>query len=117
MGTIDFERLRAAFHGITALVITQTRARRAFHVRRSQVNVLPEPVRLASLCRRGPARCALSPAAARADARRSMAEAIDADDVLGYAAAWRAQGRGVALATVVSTWGSAPAAGRAASSS
>ena len=37
-----------------------------------------------------------------------MANAIDADDVLGHAAAWRDQGRGVALATVVSTWGSAP---------
>ena len=37
-----------------------------------------------------------------------MADAIDADDVLGQAAAWLAQGRGVALATVVSTWGSAP---------
>ena len=35
-------------------------------------------------------------------------QAIDADDVLGLAASWRAQGRGVALATVVSTWGSAP---------
>jgi len=37
-----------------------------------------------------------------------MADAIDADDVLGCAAAWRAQGLGVALATVVSTWGSTP---------
>lgn len=35
-------------------------------------------------------------------------EATDADDVLGHAASWRAQGRGVALATVVATWGSAP---------
>ena len=34
--------------------------------------------------------------------------APDADDVLGHAASWCAQGRGVALATVVSTWGSAP---------
>jgi xanthine/CO dehydrogenase XdhC/CoxF family maturation factor len=33
---------------------------------------------------------------------------IDTDDVLGHAAAWRDQRRGVALATVVSTWGSAP---------
>ena len=30
------------------------------------------------------------------------------DDVLDQAAAWRKQGRSVALATVVSTWGSAP---------
>ena len=35
-------------------------------------------------------------------------ESIDADDVLGHAASWRAAGRGVALATVVATWGSAP---------
>lgn len=34
----------------------------------------------------------------------------DPDDVLGHAAAWRDAGRGVALATVVSTWGSAPRA-------
>lgn len=41
-----------------------------------------------------------------------MAMAMDGpgghDDVLGAAAAWRAEGRGVALATVVSTWGSSP---------
>jgi xanthine/CO dehydrogenase XdhC/CoxF family maturation factor len=30
------------------------------------------------------------------------------DDVLETAAAWRAKGKGVALATVVSTWGSSP---------
>lgn len=30
------------------------------------------------------------------------------DSVLETAAAWRAQGKGVALATVVSTWGSSP---------
>lgn len=29
-------------------------------------------------------------------------------DVLGQAAAWRDEGRGVALATVVDTWGSSP---------
>ena len=29
-------------------------------------------------------------------------------DVLGIAEAWRREGRGVALATVVETWGSAP---------
>jgi xanthine/CO dehydrogenase XdhC/CoxF family maturation factor len=34
--------------------------------------------------------------------------ALDVDDVLGHAAEWRERGRGVALATVVSTWGSAP---------
>lgn len=31
-----------------------------------------------------------------------------ADDVLEQAAAWRAAGKGVAVATVVSTWGSSP---------
>jgi len=30
------------------------------------------------------------------------------DDVLEQAAGWRAQGKGVAVATVVSTWGSSP---------
>ena len=30
------------------------------------------------------------------------------EDVLGAAAKWRSQGRGVALATVVKTWGSSP---------
>lgn len=30
------------------------------------------------------------------------------DDILGAAQAWREQGKGVALATVVQTWGSAP---------
>jgi xanthine/CO dehydrogenase XdhC/CoxF family maturation factor len=30
------------------------------------------------------------------------------DDILGTAARWREEGRGVALATVVSTWGSSP---------
>ena len=32
----------------------------------------------------------------------------DLDDVLQHAADWRAAGRGVALATVVRTWGSSP---------
>jgi xanthine/CO dehydrogenase XdhC/CoxF family maturation factor len=32
----------------------------------------------------------------------------DLEDVLRHAAAWRSAGRGVALATVVRTWGSAP---------
>jgi xanthine/CO dehydrogenase XdhC/CoxF family maturation factor len=33
---------------------------------------------------------------------------LAADDVLAQAAAWRAAGKGVALATVVTTWGSSP---------
>ncbi len=33
---------------------------------------------------------------------------LTADDPLGVAQAWRAEGRDVALATVVSTWGSSP---------
>lgn len=32
----------------------------------------------------------------------------DMDDVLGQAAAWRAEGLGVAFATVIRTWGSSP---------
>ena len=32
----------------------------------------------------------------------------DHEDVLGQAAAWRAEGKDVALATVVTTWGSSP---------
>ncbi len=32
----------------------------------------------------------------------------DHDDILGAAASWRDGGRGVALATVVTTWGSSP---------
>jgi xanthine/CO dehydrogenase XdhC/CoxF family maturation factor len=35
-------------------------------------------------------------------------QSLYADDVLEQAARWRAQGKGVALATVVSTWGSSP---------
>jgi xanthine/CO dehydrogenase XdhC/CoxF family maturation factor len=34
--------------------------------------------------------------------------ASEPDNVLEQAAAWRAQGRNVALATVVTTWGSSP---------
>ena len=37
-----------------------------------------------------------------------MSETIDHDDVLTQAAAWREAGKGVALATVVQTWGSSP---------
>jgi xanthine/CO dehydrogenase XdhC/CoxF family maturation factor len=40
-----------------------------------------------------------------------MAEAsalTSADDVLAVAGAWRSAGKGVALATVVTTWGSSP---------
>lgn len=37
-----------------------------------------------------------------------MSEHAGHDGILDAAAAWRAQGRGVALATVVSTWGSSP---------
>ncbi len=37
-----------------------------------------------------------------------MMMAIHSDDVLAQAAAWRDQGRQVALATVVATWGSSP---------
>jgi xanthine/CO dehydrogenase XdhC/CoxF family maturation factor len=33
---------------------------------------------------------------------------LAADDVLQQAAAWRAAGKGVAVATVVTTWGSSP---------
>lgn len=38
----------------------------------------------------------------------SLPELNDTDDVLGQAARWREAGKGVALATVVSTWGSSP---------
>ena len=37
-----------------------------------------------------------------------MDRTTDHEDILGTAAAWRAEGRGVALATVVTTWGSSP---------
>jgi len=32
----------------------------------------------------------------------------DSEDILGQAARWRESGKGVAIATVVSTWGSSP---------
>lgn len=35
-------------------------------------------------------------------------QALDHDDIVERAAAWRKSGRNVALATVVSTWGSSP---------
>lgn len=38
----------------------------------------------------------------------SMTESTDHEEVLERAATWKAQGRGVALATVVATWGSSP---------
>jgi xanthine/CO dehydrogenase XdhC/CoxF family maturation factor len=43
-------------------------------------------------------------------AEAGMGDATDltTKDVLGIAEAWRREGRGVALATVVETWGSAP---------
>ena len=37
-----------------------------------------------------------------------MTELTDHDNVLEQAVAWKAEGRGVALATVVATWGSSP---------
>ena len=37
-----------------------------------------------------------------------MTKALASDDVLTMAERWRREGRGVALATVVETWGSAP---------
>ncbi len=37
-----------------------------------------------------------------------MTKTIDHDDVLEQAAAWRDDGKTVALATVVATWGSSP---------
>ena len=36
-------------------------------------------------------------------------ERLAQDDVLGTTAAWRSEGRGIAIATVVSTWGVPPA--------
>src|SRR5690606_7536494 len=40
--------------------------------------------------------------------RGSMQPETATEDVLGQAAAWRAAGKNVALATVVTTWGSSP---------
>ena len=45
--------------------------------------------------------------AIRLEPREPMNE-TDLEDVLGHAASWRRGGRGVALATVVRTWGSSP---------
>lgn len=38
----------------------------------------------------------------------SMSDLTDSEDILGEAAAWRKEGKGVALCTVVTTWGSSP---------
>ena len=38
----------------------------------------------------------------------TLSTTYDHDDVLERAAAWRAAGKDVAIATVVSTWGSSP---------
>ncbi len=38
----------------------------------------------------------------------TTSELVDHDNVLEQAAAWKSEGRGVALATVVATWGSSP---------
>ncbi len=43
-------------------------------------------------------------------AENAVAGFEEADEILRQAAEWRAAGRGVALATVVSTWGSSPRA-------
>ena len=37
-----------------------------------------------------------------------MSNLTDSEDILGQAASWRKAGKGVALATVVTTWGSSP---------
>ena len=42
------------------------------------------------------------------EARYRASIMTDHDDILEQAAAWRAEGHDVALATVVSTWGSSP---------
>ena len=39
-------------------------------------------------------------------------DATEVRDILATAAEWRAAGRGVALATVVTTWGSSPRSGQ-----
>jgi xanthine/CO dehydrogenase XdhC/CoxF family maturation factor len=44
----------------------------------------------------------------RVDLESGMGAMSEGEDVLGQAAAWSEGGLGVAIATVVSTWGSAP---------
>src|SRR5262249_12304939 len=52
IGTIEFSDYAPAFHGITALVITQN-SPGTFTFADLELNVLPEPGRLASLCAAG----------------------------------------------------------------
>ena len=59
MGTIEFSDFAPAFHGITALVITQN-SPGAFTFDDLEVTVLPEPASIASLCAAGLAVFALS---------------------------------------------------------
>src|SRR6187549_3286897 len=54
-----------------------------------------------------PARCCASPG--RDDGKENTMDSLARDeDILKAAEDWKAAGRGVALATVVETWGSAP---------
>ena len=45
-----------------------------------------------------------------ADALEGKIGPAESDEIIGQAAVWRGQGKGVAIATVVSTWGSSPRA-------
>ena len=64
MGTIEFSDYAPAFHGITALVITQN-SPGTFTFDDLELNVLPEPGRLTSLCAAGLALLALARRRAR----------------------------------------------------